>query len=99
MRKPYPGIVIVGPTASGKSRLGIFLAIRFNGEILSCDALQLYRRMDIGTAKVTAPDREQVPHHMLDLLDPSEEFSAGSFQDLARKSLEGIRGRGHIPLL
>ncbi len=99
MPKPYPGIVIVGPTASGKSRLGIFLAARFDGEILSCDALQLYSGMDIGTAKITARDREQVPHHMLDLLDPTEEFSAGSFQELARKSLEEIRGHGHIPFV
>lgn len=99
MPNPYPGIVIVGPTASGKSRLGIFLAARFNGEIVSCDALQLYRRMDIGTAKVTLAERERIPHHMLDLLDPSEEFSAGAFQDHARESLEGIRGRGRIPFV
>ncbi|MBN2320765.1 MAG: tRNA (adenosine(37)-N6)-dimethylallyltransferase MiaA [Acidobacteria bacterium] len=99
MSNPYPGIVIVGPTASGKSRMGIALATRFNGEILSCDALQLYRRMNIGTAKVTQFEREQVPHHMLDLLDPAEEFSAGTFQDLARKSLEVIRGRGRIPFV
>jgi tRNA dimethylallyltransferase len=99
MPKPYPGVAIVGPTASGKSALGIYLAGRFNGEILSCDALQLYRKMDIGTAKVSAVEREQVPHHMLDLLDPTEESSAGAFQDLARKSLEEIRGRGRIPFV
>jgi tRNA dimethylallyltransferase len=99
MPNPYPGIVIVGPTASGKSRLGISLAMRFDGEIISCDALQLYRRMDIGTAKVTAAERGQVPHHMLDLLEPTQEFSAGAFQNLARKSLEEIRGRGRIPFI
>ena len=99
MSNPYPGIIIVGPTASGKSRLGIFLAARFDGEIVSCDALQLYRRMDVGTAKVNAAERERVPHHMMDLLDPAEEFNAGTFQDLARKSLEEIRGRGRIPFI
>jgi tRNA dimethylallyltransferase len=95
----YPGILIVGPTASGKSRLGMFLAVRFGGEIVSCDALQLYRKMDIGTAKATASDREQVPHHMLDLLNATEEFSAGDYQDFARKSLDGIRERGRIPFV
>ncbi|MBN2242154.1 MAG: tRNA (adenosine(37)-N6)-dimethylallyltransferase MiaA [Acidobacteria bacterium] len=99
MPKPYPAVAIVGPTASGKSGLGIYLAGRFDGEILSCDALQLYRHMDIGTAKVSAALRERVPHHMLDLLDPTEEFSAGSFQSLARKSLAEIRGRAHIPFV
>jgi len=99
MPKPYPGIVIVGPTASGKSRLGIFLAMRFNGEIVSCDALQLYRRMDIGTAKITEVEQQQVRHHMLDLLDPTEEFTAGTFQNAARKSIEEIRGRQRIPFV
>jgi len=95
----YPGIIIVGPTASGKSRMGTSLALRFHGEIISCDALQLYRHMDIGTAKVAAYDRDRVPHHMLDILDPTEEFSAGAFQDLARKALEGIRASGNTPFV
>jgi tRNA dimethylallyltransferase len=94
-----PGIIIVGPTASGKSRLGISLAVRFQGEIIGCDALQLYRRMDIGTAKVSASDRERVPHHMLDILDPSEDFSAGAYLRAARKSLEEICKRGNLPFV
>ncbi|MEJ2245772.1 MAG: tRNA (adenosine(37)-N6)-dimethylallyltransferase MiaA [Acidobacteriota bacterium] len=93
------GIIIVGPTASGKSRLGISLAVRFQGEIISCDALQLYRHMDIGTAKVSASDREQIPHHMLDILDPNEDFSAGAYQRAARKSLEEICKRGKVPFI
>jgi len=95
----YPGIIIVGPTASGKSRLGISLAARYQGEILNCDALQFYRGMDIGTAKVTGSDLERVPHHMLDILDPSEEFSAGAYQTLARNYLQKIRDRGRIPFV
>jgi tRNA dimethylallyltransferase len=95
----YPGIIIVGPTASGKSRLGISLAVRFRGEIISCDALQLYRGMDIGTAKVSTSDRELVPHHMLDMLNPNEDFSAGAYQREARKSLEEICKRGNVPFV
>jgi len=97
--EPYPGIVIVGPTASGKSRLGIILAQRHNGEIVSCDALQLYRHMNIGTAKVTPTEREDVPHHMLDILDPDEEYSAGAYQSSARKALDKIRRRKRIPFI
>ncbi len=99
MPEQYPGIIIIGPTASGKSRLGIHLAHRFNGEIVSCDALQLYRHMDIGTAKVTAEERKDVPHHMLDILNPDEEFSAGDYQESARRMLEDIRCRRHIPFV
>jgi len=95
----YRGIVIVGPTASGKSRLGIILAKRYGGEIIGCDALQLYRHMDIGTAKVSAIERKEVPHHMLDILDPTEECSAGAYQELARRALAGIRAREHIPFI
>ena len=99
MGNEHHGIIIVGPTASGKSGLGISLAVRFNGEIVSCGALQLYRRMDIGTAKVSRADRERGPHHMLDLLDPTEEFSAGMYQYLARNALNGILERGRIPFV
>jgi tRNA dimethylallyltransferase len=95
----YPGIVILGPTASGKSKLGIELALRFRGEIVSCDALQIYRYMDIGTAKVSPVEKEMVRHHMLDLRDPGEDFSAGDYQRLAREVLNEIRSRGNMPFV
>jgi tRNA dimethylallyltransferase len=93
------GVIIVGPTASGKTRLGMGLAGRFSGEIISCDALQVYRFMDIGTGKATAGERERIPHHMLDLRDPGEDFSAGEYQRLARVSLAEICRMGRIPLV
>jgi tRNA dimethylallyltransferase len=97
--KEYPGIVIVGPTASGKTRLGIALALRVQGEIVSCDALQVYRHMDIGTGKVAAADQTLIRHHMLDLKDPDQDFSAGDYQRLAREALGGIRERRHNPFI
>ncbi len=95
----YPVIVIVGPTASGKTRLGLALAEQFRGEIISCDALQVYRHMDIGTAKATPQEREKIPHHGLDLREPGEDFSAGEYQRMARESLKTIQGRNALPLV
>ena len=95
----YPAIAVVGPTASGKSRLGIELARAFQGEIVGCDALQVYRRMDIGTAKVTPKEREGVPHHMIDVVDPDREFSAGDYQRQARTAIGEISGRGRLPIV
>lgn len=95
----YLGVVILGPTASGKTRLGMALAARFRGEIISCDALQVYRFMDIGTAKATPAERDRVPHHMLDLRDPGEDFSAGEYQRIARQSLDAVRRQGRLPLV
>ena len=92
----YPAIVVAGPTASGKSRLGMALAKKYRGEILSCDALQIYRGMDIGTAKPATTERESVPHHMLDLRMPGENFSAGDYQRLGREGLRAIRDRERI---
>src|SRR6266508_2229930 len=83
----YPAVVVAGPTASGKSRLGMALAKKHRGEVLSCDALQIYRGMDIGTAKPAPAERESVPHHMLDLRMPGENFSAGDYQRLGREAL------------
>jgi tRNA dimethylallyltransferase len=94
-----PGIVILGPTASGKTRLALDLAHLFNGEIVSCDALQVYRHMDIGTAKVSKFEREQVRHHMLDVQDPDKDFSAGDYQRLAREAIQEIHGCGHVPFV
>jgi tRNA dimethylallyltransferase len=95
----YPAVAIVGPTASGKSRLALAAAREFNGEIVSCDALQVYRRMDIGTAKPTPAERSEIPHHMLDLRDPGDDFSAGDYQRLAREILHAIAGRGSLPVV
>jgi tRNA dimethylallyltransferase len=94
-----PGIVILGPTASGKSRLALALALQFRGEIVSCDAFQVYKHMNIGTAKVSPAEQEQVRHHMLDVLDPDRDFSAGDYQRLARQAICDIRERGFLPFV
>jgi tRNA dimethylallyltransferase len=93
------GIVIVGATASGKTQLAIGLAFQFQGEIVSCDALQIYRHMDIGTAKIPPEEREGIRHHMLDVQDPEQDFSAGDYQRLAREAIRGIHERGHLPFV
>ncbi len=95
----HRGIVILGPTASGKTSLAITLALQFNGEIVSCDALQIYRHMDIGTAKIPAIERGGIPHHMLDLRNPDQDFSAGDYQRLAREAIRRIHERGHLPFV
>jgi tRNA dimethylallyltransferase len=94
-----PGIVILGPTASGKTPLAIALALRFQGEIVSCDALQVYRHMDIGTAKIPLAERKGIPHHLLDVQDPGTEFSAGDYQRQARDAIREIQQRGYLPLV
>jgi tRNA dimethylallyltransferase len=92
-------LVILGPTASGKSSLGIALAQRFHGEIVSADSRQVYRGLDIGTAKVTPQERALVPHHLLDVADPGEVYSVSQFQQAARTAIDDILRRGHHPLL
>jgi tRNA dimethylallyltransferase len=94
-----PGIVIVGPTASGKTHLALSLALPFQGEIVSCDALQVYRHMDIGTAKIPLAERRGIPHHLLDVADPDKEFSAGEYQRQARSVIREIHHRGHLPFV
>lgn len=94
-----PLIAVVGATATGKSALAIALARRLDGEVVNADALQLYRGMDIGTAKVTAQERAGVPHHLLDVLDITEEASVSAFQVAAREAIDGIRSRGRTPVL
>ena len=94
-----PAVAVIGPTGSGKSRLGLALAIRFRGEIISCDALQIYRNMDVGTAKASPGERDAVTHHMLDLRNPSDYFSAGDYQRLARQALNEVRRREHLPFV
>jgi tRNA dimethylallyltransferase len=95
----YPAIAVIGPTASGKSELALALADRFRGEIVICDALQVYRHMDIGTAKPGAEARAGIPHHMLDLNNPCVDFSAGDYLRSGRKALDEIKARGRTPFI
>jgi tRNA dimethylallyltransferase len=90
---------IVGPTASGKSALALDLALRSGGEIVSCDSLQVYRGLDIGSAKATAREQALVPHHMIDVVDPDATFSAADYARGARAALEEIAGRGRPALV
>lgn len=99
MSEDNPGIVILGPTASGKSRLAIALALQFGGEIVSCDAFQIYRQMNIGTAKVSPAEQKLVPHHMLDVRNPDRNFSAGDYQRMAREIIGDISRRRHLPFV
>ena len=94
-----PVVAVVGATATGKSALAVALAHALGGEVVNGDALQFYRGMDVGTAKVTAPEREGVPHHLLDVLDVGEEASAAAFQRRARELFADIRARGRTPIL
>lgn len=95
----HPLIVIVGPTCSGKSALALETARRVGGEIVNCDSLQLYRGLDIGTAKTPLQERTGVPHHLFDVLDPWEVFSAGAYAREARRVLDAIRSRGAVPVV
>ncbi len=97
MKKPL--IILAGPTATGKTALSIDLAKAVNGEIISADSMQVYRHMDIGSAKVTKEEMEGVPHHLIDVLEPAEEFNVVLFQKMARQAAEEIESRGHIPIL
>ncbi len=94
-----PLVVILGPTGVGKSQLALRLARRLDGEILSADSRQVYRYMDIGTAKPSPEERKLVPHHLIDLVDPDEEFNLALFLELANRKLEEVRSRGRLPLL
>lgn len=94
-----PLIVLTGPTAVGKTALSIKLAKEVNGEILSADSMQVYRGMDIGSAKIRPEEMQGIPHHLIDVLEPDQEFNVVVFQRLCRQALEGIYERGHIPIL
>lgn len=92
-------IVLCGPTASGKSSLGIELAVRFSAEIVNVDSMQVYRGLDIGTAKPAADERRLIPHHLLDLVDPHEPFNAAIFRQNALPVIAEISSRAKVPLL
>ncbi|MDD5037349.1 MAG: tRNA (adenosine(37)-N6)-dimethylallyltransferase MiaA [Methylococcaceae bacterium] len=94
-----PVIALMGPTASGKTRLAIQLAQELDGEIISVDSGLVYRGMDIGTAKPSLEERQGVPHHLIDILDPAEAFSTGQFRQQALKRMAEIGSRGRLPLL
>lgn len=96
---PEPIVAVVGPTATGKSDLALDLAERLDGEIVNADAMQFYRGMDIGTAKLPVSERRGIAHHQLDVLDVTEEASVAGYQTAARAEIAGIRGRGHRPIL
>lgn len=97
--KKKPMIILTGPTAVGKTDLSIQLAKAINGEIISADSMQVYRHMDIGSAKVTPEEMDGVPHHLIDVLEPEEEFNVVVFQKLAKEALTGIYEREHIPII
>ena len=92
-------VVITGPTASGKTWLAVELAKLRGGEVVSADSMQIYRRMDIGTAKPTAEEMQGIAHHMLDVADPGEDFSAARYVDMASRCVEDILARGALPIL
>jgi tRNA dimethylallyltransferase len=100
MSTPDPLLVVVlGPTGSGKSALAIALAERFSGEIVSCDSVAVYRNFEIGTAKPSREDRARIPHHLIDVADPGEPFTAGEYSRQARAALADIAQRGHLPIV
>ena len=92
-------IVICGPTASGKTSLGVELAKRINGEIISADSMQVYKEMNIGTAKVTLDEMQGIPHHLIDFVNPSEEYNVSMYRDDALKKIEEIFQRGKTPII
>lgn len=94
-----PVFAIVGATATGKSALAMALAEHLGGEIINADALQVYRGLDIGTAKPSLEERARVPHHLIDILEPHERYSAGDFARRAREAIEEIRSRGRLPIV
>ena len=96
---PAKVLTIVGPTASGKTRLAVELAQRFDGEVVSCDSMQIYRYMDIGTAKPTVEEMAGVPHHMLDVAEPDENYSAARSVEQASACVDDILSRGKLPII
>ena len=92
-------VLLLGPTGSGKTALSLELGERFGGEIVSCDSVAVYRGMDLGTAKPTAAERERLSHHLIDVADPDQPFTAGEYSRQARVALREIATRGHLPIV
>lgn len=92
-------VLLLGPTGSGKTALSLALAERFNGEIVSCDSVAVYRGMDLGTAKPTPEERMRIPHHLIDVADPDQPFTAGEYSRRARTALRDIAGHGKLPIV
>ena len=97
MKKPL--LILTGPTAVGKTTLSVKAAKAFHGEIISADSMQVYRGMDIGSAKVTAEEMDGIPHHLIDVLSPEEPFHVVRFQQMAKAAMDGIYSRGHLPIV
>ena len=98
-RNPYPLVVILGPTASGKSELALAVAERYHGEVINYDSVQVYRRFNVGTAKLSLTERRGIPHHLIDIVEPEELFTAGDYTRRAREALSQIRASGRLPVL
>lgn len=94
-----PLVIIAGPTACGKTDIAIDLALKINGEVISADSMQVYKYMDIGTAKISKSDMKGVPHHLIDILYPDEDFSVAVFKDMAKACINDIHSRGKVPIL
>lgn len=97
--KKKPLIILTGPTAVGKTKASIGLAKAVDGEIISADSMQVYRHMDIGSAKIKPEEMEGIPHHLIDVLEPDDEFHVVKFQQLAKKAMREVWERGHIPIV
>ena len=94
-----PLVAVAGPTGSGKSELALAIAECFAGEIVNCDSLQVYRYFDIGTAKLSLAERRGIPHHLIDIVDPDQSFTAGEYARLARQTIGEISARGKLPIV
>lgn len=94
-----PLVAVVGPTGSGKSHLALSLAAEFPGEVLNCDSLQVFRHFDTGTAKLPLSDRRGIPHHLIDIVDPDQLFTAGEYARLARDAIAAVSARGRLPIV
>ena len=94
-----PAILILGPTGSGKTALSLALGERFNGEIISCDSVAVYRGMDLGSAKPSAEEQRRLPHHLIDVASPDQPFTAGEYSRQAREAMREIAARDHLPIV